>query len=780
MSDKNSNGYQFGTFKGVFTPSILTILGVVMYLRFGWVLGNVGLPLTLLIITISCAITFMTGLAIAALATNMKVGTGGAYYIISRSLGVEIGAAIGIPLYLAQALGISFYVAGFSESIVDLWPSVNATIVGVVTLILLTILAFFSANLALKMQFFILAAIVISLVSFFFGEAPVDEPQRSALTALEYAPFWAVFAVFFPAVTGIEAGISLSGDLKDPGKSLAHGTLGAVCVGYIIYLCIPIFLAYILPDDSNHLLLENRLIMRDVARWGNAIMVGLWGASISSALGAILGAPRTLQALANDRVLPPIIGRTYGEGRDPRVATMVSFSIALAGILLGDLNLIAPVLSMFFLTSYGLLNVCASAEAAIGSPRWRPSLRFPWQVHLGGALACFFVMLMINTIATFSALGVAGSVFVYMQRRKLKARWGDVRYGISMMMVRQGLRQIARSKPDIRTWKPNILVLSGVPTARWYLIELAHSISQDRSLMTVATVLSDGDVSDERVHQLTDTIDDYMRKEQIDTMVTVLKAETMASGLQSLVSAYGFGPLVPNTIMLGETERIENLDEYVSLVRRVCALKRNLVIVRENQQEDSASNNATDETPAKEGSLQTSQNGEARIDAEARIDVWWRGKGSNAGLMLALAYQLQQSKKWDQHSLSLKTIVAGESPKSGDTDCPIEDRDEAKSTTEHQIEVTQRHLTDFVDRERLTANPEVIVADASESPFEAIKRSSKDATLVFMGIRAPEPEEPLEDYKTYYEGLLQQTAGFPLTVFVFAAQDLPFRRIFST
>jgi solute carrier family 12 sodium/potassium/chloride transporter 2 len=111
----DSGGYNFGTFQGVFTPSILTILGVIMFLRFGWVLGNVGLPLTMLIVTMATMITLLTGLSLSATATNMKVGSGGAYYIISRSLGLEVGAAIGLPLFLAQALGIAYYISGFSE-----------------------------------------------------------------------------------------------------------------------------------------------------------------------------------------------------------------------------------------------------------------------------------------------------------------------------------------------------------------------------------------------------------------------------------------------------------------------------------------------------------------------------------------------------------------------------------------------------------------------------------------------------------------------------------------
>ncbi|HRT30712.1 MAG TPA: Na-K-Cl cotransporter, partial [Kiritimatiellia bacterium] len=214
-----TKGYAFGTFKGVFTPSILTILGVIMYLRMGWVLGNVGLPLTLVIVTVSSSVTFLTGLSVAALATNMRVKGGGAYYMISRSLGVEAGGAIGIPLFLAQAISISFYAAGFAEAVVAVLPMLDAKIVALVTLAILGLITVFSADIALRTQFIVMAFIVLSLVSFFLG----GPPDPASLTPPDVLPqtlgFWPVLAVFFPAVTGILAGVSMSGDLKNPSRS---------------------------------------------------------------------------------------------------------------------------------------------------------------------------------------------------------------------------------------------------------------------------------------------------------------------------------------------------------------------------------------------------------------------------------------------------------------------------------------------------------------------------------------------------------------------------------
>ena len=225
--DGSGGGYGFGTFQGVYTPSILTIIGVVMYLRFGWVLGNVGLVGSLALVAIGSAITFLTGLSISTLATNMRMKGGGAYFMLSRSLGIESGAALGIPLALSQAVGVSFYVAGFAEALTQsglpVVSELDVRVVGLVTLTVLALVSTLSADIALKSQYFIMAAIALSLVSFFAGSAP--RPPESPAVGPAPLGFWPVFAVFFPAVTGILSGLGMSGDLREPGRSIPLGTV---------------------------------------------------------------------------------------------------------------------------------------------------------------------------------------------------------------------------------------------------------------------------------------------------------------------------------------------------------------------------------------------------------------------------------------------------------------------------------------------------------------------------------------------------------------------------
>ena len=281
--DVENKGYGFGTFQGVYTPSILTIIGVVMYLRFGWMLGNVGLTTSLIIVTIGSIITLLTGLSISALATNMRMKGGGAYYMLSRSFGVEAGAAMGIPLALAQAIGVSFYVAGFSEALVNsslpLVEYFNPRIVSFVTLTILAIVSTLSADIALKSQYFIMGAIAVSRVSFFMGSSPETLVSVSPDKVPPSLGFWPVFAVFFPAVTGILSGVGMSGDLKNPSRSIPLGTIAAVLTGYAVYMAIPIFLSDFVTDSD--VLKTDSMIFTKCAKWAFPILLGVWAATLS-------------------------------------------------------------------------------------------------------------------------------------------------------------------------------------------------------------------------------------------------------------------------------------------------------------------------------------------------------------------------------------------------------------------------------------------------------------------------------------------------------------------
>ncbi|PSN18892.1 Na-K-Cl cotransporter [filamentous cyanobacterium CCP5] len=715
-----------GTFGGVYTPSILTILGVIMYLRFGWVVGNVGLLGSFIIVTLSCSITFLTALSISAIATDRVVRVGGAYYMISRSLGIETGGAVGIPLYFAQALSVALYTLGFAESVVSAFGFLDQLYVALVVTVLVAILAITSAQIAIKTQYFIMAAIALSLVSLAFG-SPLSDTRLEMWGTPGGESFWQVFAVFFPAVTGIMAGINMSGDLENPSKSIPTGTLAAVGTGYVIYMALPFFLA---TRADAATLVEDPLIMQQIAFWGPAILLGVWGSTLSSAIGSILGAPRVLQALARDGVLPrwlSFLGKGSGAADEPRIGTAVTLGIVVAAVSIGDLDLIAPVLTMFFLTTYLVLNVSAGIEGFLNSPSFRPLFRVHWSFSALGALGCIAVMFLINPVATILAGAVVVMIFFWLQRRELRTTWGDVRRGIWMMLLRTSLFQLGHS-PDAKNWRPNILVLSGSPMQRWGLIEFANSLSHNRGLFTVTSILPPGSRGLPQQKDMETTISNYLRKRGVQALVRVLTAPDAYEGAERLVEIYGLGQVVPDTVLLGDSENPESRDRYCTLVSRLHRSERNVVIFHEPHE------------PLPEAQR-----------SHRQIDVWWGGLHANGSLMLILADLLRSDIEWREAKIYLKLVVP--------------DQTAAKQARDN--------LNRLTDELRIRAEPSVLVANGR--PFdEILQKSSSYADRVFLGIAIPD-----ENFCGYYERLQARANRLPSAVFVLAAPNFVFTNVLA-
>jgi len=356
---------KFGTFLGVFTPSILTILGLVLYLRIGWVVGNLGLPQTILIVLIASSITFITGLSASAIATNIRIGVGGEYYMISHSLGLEFGGAIGIPLYLCRTLSLTFYSFGLAEGVSLMLtngggslPAYGVPAIAASIIIIVTVLSGKSASLALKMQIPIMIAVALSIAALIFGAVSTGFRAPEMVASYRTAPqgFWYVFAIFFPAVTGFTAGIGMSGDLKDSSESIPRGTLLAVLTGAIIYVLIPIVFSITNSVSFEELARPGVNAWTTTAFLGSVLVfAGMWGAILSSAFGSILAGPRVLQALSEDGLAPRGFSRLSRNGQ-PAIATWITGTIALTAVLLGSLNAVAQFVTILFLSLYVIRN----------------------------------------------------------------------------------------------------------------------------------------------------------------------------------------------------------------------------------------------------------------------------------------------------------------------------------------------------------------------------------------------------------------------------------------
>jgi len=471
------NNRTFGT-APVFFAAISTILGAIMFLRFGYAVGNVGFMGLLAIILLGHAVTIPTAMAIAEIATNQKVEGGGEYYIISRSFGLTIGGSIGIALFLSQAVSAAFYIIAFTEAFDPLiawvaetygWTLPDKRLISVPAMVCLTVVMLrWGAVLGIKLLYTVVGILFVSLAFFFAGQTQTDvSPSFQTLseTIAEPDSFFYVFAICFPAFTGMTAGVGLSGDLKNPRKSIPLGTLAATLFGMAIYIVLGLKLAVSLDPET---LSSDQLAMSRIALWGPIIPIGLACATLSSALGSLLVAPRTLQAIGGDGLLPAEgLNKWLAAGtktrNEPVNSAVVACVIALVFVFMGDVNAVAEIISMFFMVTYGSICLISFLEHFSGDPAYRPTFNSRWYVSLFGALACGWLMFEINAAYAVAALFAMGLIYIVMSRTNPdKSGLAAIFRGVIFQLSRrlQIFLQNAREDGSEVHWRPSIVCIS--------------------------------------------------------------------------------------------------------------------------------------------------------------------------------------------------------------------------------------------------------------------------------------------------------------------------------
>lgn len=645
-----SSGAMLGTFAGVFTPSILTILGIILFLRSGFVVGNAGLAGTLLIIAVATTVAVLTSISLSAIATNIEVRGGGDYYLISRTLGLEFGGAIGIVLFVAQSISVAFYAIGFSEAIVAMTAlddGIMVQLIAAVAVVALFGFAWAGADVATKLQFVIMALMVAALVSFYIGAVGSFD---SALLADSWAPgsgsigILAAFAIFFPAVTGFTQGVSMSGDLKDPGKSLPIGTFTAVGVATAVYLSVVILIAAGVPIAS--LVNDDGTAMRSMAVVGALVGIGVVAATLSSSMASLLGAPRIMQSMASDRVFPKMswFAKGHGPTNNPRRAAVLSLVIALATVSLGSVNVIAPVVSMFFLISYGLINYATFYEARASSPSFRP--RFRWfnrRASLAGAVLCGGAMLAINLIAGALAMVVVFGIYKYLERRDIPARWADAAAAHHFNRAMESIRSLDSEIRHSRNWRPQILVFSADAGRRSRLLTFAKWI-EGHSGLTAAFRIITGEGVRGRIEA---EEEGAKLQEEIDKLGLAVhgRAVITSDGMNALpviVQAFGIGRIHANVVLFGwpESPNPEQLALYVGAVRGVARLGVNVMSLST----DELRWKRFDETPR----------------SQRRLHVFWEDNDSGRLALLA-AYLCTRDPEWSKATIRLISLSSEES-----------------------------------------------------------------------------------------------------------------------
>jgi solute carrier family 12 (sodium/potassium/chloride transporter), member 2 len=603
-------------------------------------------------------------------------GAGGAYALVARSFGVEAGGAVGVSLYLSQSLVIVLYIFGFRDGWLTIFPGHPALAVDVLAVLFLIGIAVAGTKAAFRVQFLILAVVGAALASVAVAAVTGPLSQTPELVgefpgapedAFAGTDAFAVFAVFFPATTGIMAGLNMSGELREPRRSIRAGTLAAVGVSVVIYLAVAVWFAFAVPTAE---LVTDYFVMVERAAWGPAVLAGLLTATLSSALASLVGAPRILHALADDRLTP---ASTWLAQRDrkgePRQALIVTIVVVASAVLLRDLNAIAPLITMVFLLIYGAINLAVLAELAVDLPSYRPTFRVPWPVPLVGVVGCLGAMVVIDLRFTVLALAAVVVVLLWLSRRDVERPVTDVRAALLLSSARWATRTARRIAPSgERTWAPRFLVPvaddEDVDRVRSWLPELVQEGEHAR----LVPITTDG--TENGMRDAVASLREQLEGAGVDASASRESVEGAAHGLAVALVAVGDedDPNAANVVVAGFPDRPDHDRSARRLLRHAFDVDAGVAFVPRRP-------------PERDG------------DQPPTITLWVRSRGPrwqlddhlpHSDLALLLAYRLAQA--WDA-SLALVTAI-------GDSD---------------DADAAEEYLSEVAERARLPGPPELRV-----------------------------------------------------------------------
>ncbi|MEO0726685.1 MAG: amino acid permease [Bacteroidota bacterium] len=750
---------KFGT-GPVFFTAISTILGAIMFLRFGFAVGSVGFLGTIAIILIGHAVTIPTAMAIAEIATNQKVEGGGEYYIISRSFGLVIGSTIGLALYMSQAISVAFYIMAFTEAFntgIDwllqnvelpatvIWLIEQKQTISVPALLLLTVIVLTKgADLGVKALYVVVATLAVSMVAFFAGQTDyaqtheldpiatvyngnqVDDSTTIALPevlaqadslntgrevpTLQSAPapsepanpavtlgFFTVFAIIFPAFTGMTAGVGLSGDLRDPGRSIPLGTLAATIAGMFIYFLIAYKLATSAsPEDLAD---TSKLVMADIAIQGWwLIPVGLAAATISSALGSIMVAPRTLQAIARDHIFPtPAINGWLSKGRgendEPYNASVVTVLIALVFIFMGAIDSVAEIISMFFMVTYGSLCLISFLNHFAADPSYRPRFRSKWFISLFGAIACFGLMLFMNaTYALLALVFIVGLYFTIASFNRDKRSIAVIFQGVIFQLSRRLQVFLQKADKEKGSWRPSAVALTSDSFQRLGAFDMLRWISEKYGFGTYIHQIK-GYLSRQTNHEAKVIKERLIRMGEVsdsNIYIDTLISPSYTSSVAQVIQLPGIAGTENNLLLLEFSKNDpEDLGDIIDNFKLIRSIDFDIAILASS---------------------------ERSFGLKKQIHIWLTSQDfDNANLMILLAYILIGHKDWSGAEIKIFALYP-----------------------ENTCDAEREHLYQLIETGQLpisTQNIEVIARDPKLDTRSVITEKSQDADLTILGFR---------------------------------------------
>ncbi|XP_044131796.1 solute carrier family 12 member 2 [Bufo gargarizans] len=637
---------KFGWIKGVLVRCMLNIWGVMLFIRLSWIVGHAGIGLTIVVIGMATVVTTITGLSTSAIATNGFVRGGGAYYLISRSLGPEFGGAIGLIFAFANAVAVAMYVVGFAETVVELLQESNAVmvdelndirIIGAITVVLLLGISVAGMEWEAKAQIVLLVILLLAIADFFIGTViPMEDKKakgffsyKAEIFSENFGPafrneetFFSIFAIFFPAATGILAGANISGDLTDPQQAIPKGTLLAILVTTIVYMGVAVSVgSCVIRDASGNVndtlsyaatnctdascklgynftscipdckygLMNNFQVMGMVSGFAPLISAGIFSATLSSALASLVSAPKVFQALCKDNIYPglQIFAKGYGKNNEPLRGYLLTFLIALGFILIAELNVIAPIISNFFLASYALINFSVFHASLAKSPGWRPAFKYynMW-VSLIGALLCCGVMFVINWQAALLTYVIVIGLYIYVTYKKPDVNWGSSTQALTYLNALQHTIRLAGVEDHVKNFRPQCLVLIGAPNSRPALLQLVHAFTKNVGLMICGHVHM-GPRRQAMKELLTDQAryQRWLIKNKTKAFYSPVHAEDLRDGVQYLMQAAGLGRMKPNTLVLGFKNNwiqsdMKDVETYINLLHDAFDFQYGVVVIR--------------------------------------------------------------------------------------------------------------------------------------------------------------------------------------------------------
>ncbi|XP_028043473.1 bumetanide-sensitive sodium-(potassium)-chloride cotransporter [Bombyx mandarina] len=644
-----AGGIKLGWIQGVLIPCLLNIWGVMLFLRISWVVSQAGIGWSLVIIALSAVVCVITTLSMSAICTNGEVKGGGIYYIISRSLGPEFGASVGIIFAFANAVAASMNTIGFCDSMNHLLKSLDlqiidnsyndVRIIGAIALFVMCVICAVGMDWESKAQNFLIAIIVGAIVDFVVGavmgpksnlEVAEGFVGLSTSTFVEnfnsdfkYSEgmeqnFFSVFAIFFPSVTGIQAGANISGDLKDPASAIPKGTLLALLISMVSYAMMVLFTgAAALRDASGNitdLVISNGTvtnysavsqcanstlfpckygmhvdfeIMQLMSAWGPFIYAGCWAATLSTALTNLLSVPRLIQALGVDRIYPGLIffSKPYGRHGEAYRGYVLTFLVSLLFLLIAKLNAIAPLISNFYLASYALINFCTFHAALVRPLGWRPTFKYynVW-VSLAGFLMCVGIMLLISWIMSLVTIAIFFTLYLIVHYRNPDVNWGSSTQAQMYKTALSSAHNLARTGEHVKNYWPQLLVLGGRAHARPPLVDLGSLITKAGSLMII------GDISKEKLSYKVCSAraradNEWLQERKVRAFCSLVHGFNFEQGARALIQATGVGKLAPNVLLMGyksdwTTASSEDLVAYFNVLHTAFENRLAVAIVR--------------------------------------------------------------------------------------------------------------------------------------------------------------------------------------------------------